>query len=163
MSFFFLSFSLSLTLQGTWVLSPQISLKSTSSPLHSACLTPPLESINSGLPSSYPVPLLIQLSHHLPNGRGWLSYHTTLPLKTSHWKILYFSYMTRPPNFYLEIWWSAHLWHCFCHLCTASPCPHMHFAGATVLKSACTLESPWGLLTKTMPKPHAQPKSVSEA
>lgn len=119
---------------------PPISLKFTSSPLHSACLTPPLESINSGLPSSYPVPLLIQLSHHLPNGRGWLSYHTILPLTTSHWKILYFSYMTRP-NFYLEIWWSAHLQHCF-SLCTASPCPHMHFAGATVLKSDCALESP---------------------
>jgi len=121
--FFFLGFSLSLTLQGTWVLSPQISLKSTSSPLHSACLTPPLESINSGLPSSYPVPLLIQLSHHLPNGRGWLSYHTTLPLKTSHWKILYFSYMTRP-NFYLEIWWSAHLQHCFFSLCRFSLPPY---------------------------------------
>ena len=133
---------------------PDIS-KIISFPLHPACFTLPLESINSSLPSSYPVPLLIQLSHHLPNGRGWLSYHTTLPLKTSHWKILYFFYMTRP-NFHLEIRWSAHLWHCFCHLCTASPCPHMHFAGAIVPTSDCALESPWELLTKTTPRPHAQ-------
>ena len=46
--------------------------------------------------------LLIQLSHHLPNDRGWPSYHTTLPLKTSYWKILYLAYMTRL-NFHLDL------------------------------------------------------------
>lgn len=142
---FFLDFSLSLTLRGTWVLISQRLIKSICSPNPHRSMCHPLTRINKVwspclLPSSHS----IQPPHRLHNDWGCPSHHTTACWKVPVGSLLCLYFII------FMIWKGINTSSItFCYFCSPSPLSRMHYTGAIVLKSDCALGSPRELLTET--------------